>query len=168
MTRNTGDAAEKSDDLRAEESKEEEEHDEKTDETEEVIAENSSKKPSKDTEPGDDPTDVAKQLIEVIVHSSVVIENSVKETLQQADLTALQNLIFREEHLKKNISRVEFGQYFTREIGRTFKHTLDMKLFVKARNLWEGPRSYIWKHFGRQEWSKPDGSKAVINRIHVK
>jgi hypothetical protein len=79
---------------------------------------------TEDTEPAIDLTDVTEQPSEVIVYSSVVIDNSVKETLQQADLTAPQNIIFREKHLRKNISSVEFGQYFTIELRSTFKQNL--------------------------------------------
>jgi hypothetical protein len=105
---------------------------------------------------------------ETTVFATVVIENSKQEELYQTDLNSLQDLIFRENHLRENIAKLEFGQLYTRKLRNNCKHTLELKLSVKARNLWEHPKSYIWKHFGRNEWAKPNGSKVTFNRIHVK
>ena len=105
----------------------------------------------------------------VIVHATAVIENSTGEKLTQVECDNLQSLVFREKHLKENIVKLEFGQNSTRNLGRgKYNHTLDLKLYVSTRKLWEGPRSYVWKHLGQNEWSKGNGSTVVFNRIHVK
>ena len=110
-----------------------------------------------------------KQPEVAIVHATAVIENSPGEILTQADAKNLQDLIFRERHLEQNILNLEFGRQVSRNLANgKFKHTLEIKLFVSTNNLWEGPRSYIWKHLGQNEWKKGNGSSAVFNRIHVK
>ena len=97
-----------------------------------------------------------------------MIENTPGEKVTQADANNLQNLIFREKHLQQNILRLEFGRQQSDVRNNRFKHTLELRLFVSTQNLWEGPRSYIWKHMGQNEWSKENGSRVVFNRIHVK
>ena len=110
-----------------------------------------------------------KQPEVAIVHATAVIENSPGEILTQADAKNLQDLIFRERHLQQNILNLEFGRQESRNVTNgKFKHTLEIKLFVSTKNLWEGPRSYIWKHLGQNEWKKGNGASAVFNRIHVK
>ena len=110
-----------------------------------------------------------KQPEVVIVHATAVIENSPGDILTQADAKNLQDLIFRDRHLEQNILKLEFGGQVSRNLTNgKFKHTLEIKLFVSTNNLWEGPRSYIWKHLGQNEWKKGNGSSAVFNRIHVK
>ena len=104
----------------------------------------------------------------VVVHATAVIANSPRDRLVQADATNLQNLIFREKHLQQNIVKIEFGRQHSDTRNNLFKHTWEIKLFVATHGLWEGPRSYIWKHMGQNEWAKENGSTVVFNRIHVK
>ena len=111
---------------------------------------------------------VEKQNNEVVVHATAVIENTPGEIITQADVTNLKNLIFREKHLQQNIVKLEFGRQQSEFRNSTFKHSLEIKLFVSTQQLWEGPRSYIWKHLGQSEWSKANGSSVAFNRIHVK
>ena len=112
---------------------------------------------------------VVDQPEEVTVFVNAVIENSANDALTQADLKSLESLIFRENHLRENILKLEFGQHSTREFrNHGFKHILDLKILVNTRKLWDAPRTYIWKHFGRDEWRKENGSKVTFSRIHVK
>ena len=104
----------------------------------------------------------------VVVHATAVIANSPGQRLTEVDTTNLQNLIFRENHLQQNIVKLEFGQQYSDSRNNLFKHTLELKLLVATQRLWEGPRSYIWKHMGQNEWAKENGSTVVFNRIHVK
>ena len=105
---------------------------------------------------------------EVVVYATAVIDNSNSDKVHQADLNSIEGFIFRETHLRTNIAKLELLQIFKREFRHRFKQTLELKLFVKARNLYENPRLYIWKHLGREEWSKSDDSTVTFNRIHVK
>ena len=116
----------------------------------------------------DEPITVEKQVNVVVVHATAVVENTPGEILTQADATNLKKLIFREKHLQQNIVKLEFGRQQSEFRNNTFKHSLEIKLFVSTQQLWEGPRSYIWKHLGQNEWSKQNGSSVVFNRIHVK
>ena len=105
----------------------------------------------------------------VVVFVTALIDNSPAKTLYQADLNSLKDLIFREKHLQANIIKLEYGQHFSREFrNRRFQHTIELRLFVSTSNLWEGARSYIWRHFGKNEWSKENGSRVMLKKIHVK
>ena len=105
----------------------------------------------------------------VVVFATAVIENSSTEMLSQSELKNLQDLVFRDNHLKAKNLKLEFGQYLTHgQRNHLYKHTLELKLHVSTKNLWEGARSYIWRHFGQNEWSKGNGARVVFTRIHVK
>ena len=105
----------------------------------------------------------------VVVFATAVIKDSAEPNLSQSEIKNLEKLIFRENHLKVNIRKFETGQYFTTEIRKNhFKHSIELRLHVSTKNLWEGARSYVWRHFGQNEWSKGNGSTVVFNRIHVK
>ena len=112
---------------------------------------------------------VAEHPASVVVFATAVIENSQEKSLSVPEMKNLKNLIFREKHLQDNILKLECGQNFAREIRKNnFKHTIELRLYVSTRNLWEGARSYVWRHFGQNEWRKPNGSSVVFNKIHVK
>ena len=43
--------------------------------------------------------------------------------------------MIRERYLRENIIKLEFGQQFSKQLGNDdFKHTLDLRIFVKKRN----------------------------------
>ena len=65
--------------------------------------------------------------------------------LSQDDINCLQNSICSEEHLKRNITKIEFEKISKWEVYT--------KLFVLTNNLWEGPRAYMEAPMG----SKPVG-----------
>ena len=105
----------------------------------------------------------------VVVFATAVIDDSPEKIMSQSEFNNLEKLIFRENHLKANIVKFEHGENFTREMRKNcFKHTIELRIHVSTKNLWEGARSYVWKHFGQNEWSKRNGSSVVFNRIHVK
>ena len=119
-------------------------------------SENDEPNRSSESEAGKEPTEAAvsdtvqdtisEHPALVLVFASAVLENSPTDKLYQAELKNLQELIFRENHLEANILKLEFGQYFTYQLrNNLFKHTLELKLYVSTRNLWEGAgaRSYI-------------------------
>ena len=111
---------------------------------------------------------VAEPPEQIAVFVTADFEDAPKDALDQADLRSLEGIIVRQTHLKENFAKLEYGQFYIIAHGNRYKHTLEFKIFVKTRNLWEGSRSYIWKHFGRDEWTRHDGSKVTFNRIHVK
>ena len=97
----------------------------------------------------------------VIVLATAEFENSPLQNLVQEDLASLEKFICSEEHLQKNIARIEF------EVVSEWK--VDVKLHVIRKNLWEGPQKYVWKFLGSQNfWDRHNGTKIRLKRIHVK
>ena len=71
---------------------------------------------SSDSVPG---SEIVKQDEEVIVYAIAVIDNSMEN-----DFNSLEKLVYREKHLKENISLVQFEEYISREKGNgRFKHS---------------------------------------------
>ena len=99
----------------------------------------------------------AKSANIVVVHAIATFENSPNDTLGQDDIISLQKYIHSEEHLQRNISKVELQQISRWEVST--------KLFVLTNNL----RSYVWKHLGGQNfWDRSNGTKIKLVKIHVK
>jgi hypothetical protein len=97
----------------------------------------------------------------VIVHALAAFENSPNLNLDQEDVKSLRRFIYSEKHLKENISGVEF---FAKS-----KWEISVKIHVLTTRLWEGPRNYIWKYLGASNfWSRGNGTKIRLSRIHVK
>jgi hypothetical protein len=64
----------------------------------------------------------------------------------------------------QNISKLEFGQHFSRKFGQIyFKHSIELQIVVRTQRMWEKARSYIWKHLEQFEWTKKDGAKVMLN-----
>ena len=109
---------------------------------------------SSDSVPG---SEIVKQDEEVIVYAIAVIDNSMEN-----DFNSLEKLVYREKHLKENISLVQFEEYISREKGNgRFKHSIEMRLIVRTSKLWEGPRSYVYRHVGQTDWSTGNGVKVT-------
>ena len=106
---------------------------------------------------------------ESLVFGVVSFNNSPNSSLSKSDLKSLEGLIFRQNHMKENILKLEYGEYFSKKSrNQSFSHTIEIKLLVSTKKLWENARSYIWRHFGQSEWENKDGTKLTVNRIHMK
>ena len=106
---------------------------------------------------------------ESLVFGVVSFNNSPNSSLSKSDLKSLEGLIFRQNHMKENILKLEYGEYFSKKSrNQSFSHTIEIKLLVSTKKLWENARSYIWRHFGQSEWENNDGTKLTVNRIHMK
>ena len=105
-----------------------------------------------------------------VVHAQVSFADCPRESLSSKELTSVEGILFRLDHMKQNLKSKEFGRYITRrsDDGVNFTHTLDLKLFVATERLWETARSYIWRHMGQYTWTLHDGTQVTMNRIHVK
>ena len=105
-----------------------------------------------------------------VVHAQVSFADCPRESLSSKELTSVEGILFRLDHMKQNLKSKEFGRYSTRrsDDGVNFTHTLDLKLFVATERLWETARSYIWRHMGQYTWTLHDGTQVTMNRIHVK
>ena len=54
--------------------------------------------------------------------------------------------------MRRNILKIEFGEYSTRRDDNGFCHFLDVKLLIDTSRLWENARPYVWKFIGQDEW----------------
>ena len=97
----------------------------------------------------------------VIVHALATFENSPNANFEHEDVNSLNKYIHSEKHLNDNICQVE--------VFFQSKWEIAVKMHVVTTRLWEGPRQYVWKHLGASNfWSRGNGTKIRISRIHVK
>jgi hypothetical protein len=70
--------------------------------------------------------------------------------------------------LIKNIADAKGQHLSTREFRHfKYKHTGGVKIIVKTANLWEGARSYTWRHLGIDNtMTQGDGTRITIVKIH--
>ena len=113
---------------------------------------------------------VDKTITETIVHAQIHFDQCQSSYLSQNHLQTIQGIIFRSDHLRRNVKHIEFGENRTyrSDHENSFDHQIWIRLQVDSSNLWENARSYIWKHLGQQEWKLGDGTIVTANRIHVK
>ena len=104
----------------------------------------------------------------VTIHATAVIDESPNSALTEEEFRSLAKIIQSKDHLVNNIENIEYSYLSTKEFRTKFKHTVGLVIFVKTCNLWEGARSYIWKHLGRDTWSLNNGSEVNFMRIHQK
>ena len=105
----------------------------------------------------------------VEIFGTAFIEKSPYNALSQDELDSIQRFIFSNDHMKKNIVNVEFNPISSRESSSgCFQHIVGLKIFVKTINLWESPRSYVFRHVGQDTWERGNGSSISIRRIHQK
>ena len=108
---------------------------------------------------------------EMIVYSKVNFDCCPNNKLTGNDMKIFEGILFRHDHLRRNIKKIEYGHYTTREHSNDdglFKHAIDMKIVVDTTRLWETARSYMWKHIGQDEWKLVNGTMVTVNRIHSK
>ena len=80
--------------------------------------------------------------------------------MYQDDSNSLEKIVYREKHLKENISLVQFEEYISREKGNgRFKLSIEMRLVLRTTKLWEGLRSYVYRHVGHTDWSTRNEQK---------
>ena len=105
----------------------------------------------------------------VIIHGTVIIEKSPFNLLAQEEIDSITRFIMQKEHMKKNITNIEYNLLPSRnsECG-LFRHTISLRLSVKTLNLWETPRSYVFRHVGQDTWERGNGSEIRITKIHQK
>ena len=104
----------------------------------------------------------------VTINATAIIDNSPNEVLTNEDISSIVKILRNKEHLASNIVNIEYSYLSTREFRQKFKHTVGLAIFVKTCNLWEGARSYIFRHIGRDTWTLRNGSEVNILRIHQK
>ena len=103
------------------------------------------------------------------IYATAIFENSPNAQIMNEELESLKKINKHEGHLVNNIDQVYFEPLSTIELrNRLFKHTCQVIINVKNGNLWETPRSYLWKHIGQDNWASGNGTEISIIRIHQK
>ena len=104
----------------------------------------------------------------VTIYAMAVVEDSPYVTLADEELDSLRRFLTCKDHLMRNIAHIEFNHLSSRELRSRFKHIIDVKIHVKTANLWEGARSYIWRHIGNDTWTRTNGTRIELVKIHQK
>ena len=123
-------------------------------------------------DPEEDQRGAMKQVVSeyVSIHATAVVEDSPNVTLTNDEIESIYKFIASKEHLIKNIADAKANHLSSREFRNLkFKHTVEVIIIVKTANLWEGARSYIWRHLGAgNTWTRGNGSKINLVKIHEK
>ena len=105
----------------------------------------------------------------VMIHATAIFDDSPNETLTRDEIESLGRFIHCKEHLERNIESFQYSNLSTRAFRNSkFKHTVQVMIKVKTANLWEGSRNYVWKHLGSDTWTRANGTKISLVRIHQK
>ena len=96
-----------------------------------------------------------------VVHATAHFENSPFKGITQDDISSLERYICSEDHLTRNIARIEIDLKLNLEA--------EVRLHVRRNNLQESPRNYILKFLGGENfWDRQNGTKIRLKRIHAK
>ena len=106
----------------------------------------------------------------VEVYATATYSQCPYSQLSQDDLDSLYRFTTSKDHLKNNIASINYDRIYSHgaDNAGTFEHSIQFRISVKRQNLWEGARSYIWKHLGTDVWERGNGTKIKLSRIHQK
>ena len=105
----------------------------------------------------------------VTVHATAVFEDSPNKLVTQDEIDSMVRFITNRDHLARNVSDVRYLVSSSRELhDQKFRHNVQVEINVRTANLWEGARQYIWKHLGGDTWSRGNGTRISLVRIHQK
>ena len=105
---------------------------------------------------------------EKIVLATAVFENCPDENLSQDYSESLRRFILSEDHLQKNLGKIEMGLVSTRRSNSGFfLHSVLVRISVKTTRLWEPARDYIYKHLGSSDWLRGNKTRIYLMNIHV-
>lgn len=106
---------------------------------------------------------------DALVYGTVDLESSPYNQVTRSQIDSVSKIIDCKEHLQRNISDFEFGKISSWNSGhQRYKHQIQLIIQVKTAQLWESPRSYLWRHLGTSVWTLEDGTQVSISRIHQK
>ena len=103
-----------------------------------------------------------------IVHATATFEKSPFQSFSNEEWDSLLRCIVDKDHLKRNVVDVQCCGTSSRQAFEGFKHTVEVLIKVKTEALWESPRSYLWRHLGQDGWTRGNGTKISLTRIHQK
>ena len=106
----------------------------------------------------------------VVVYAKACFASCPVNSLSHDDLESLSRFINSKDHLQKNIANIQFEsvRFDGVDDRGLFEHSVQVKLAVLRRNLWQGARAYVSKHLGSEIWERSNGSTIVLNRINQK
>ena len=104
----------------------------------------------------------------VTIEATAIVEDSPNVTFANDEQESIYRFIASKDHLIKNIADAQAIHLSSREFrNNKYKHTVGVKIILKTANLWEGARSYIWRHLGGDNtWTRGDGTKITLVKIH--
>jgi hypothetical protein len=104
-----------------------------------------------------------------VVHATAIFEDCPSSVVTQDEIDSLVRFLTSKDHLSRNIDNIVYNVLSSREFrNERFKHTVQVQLNVKTANLWESARGYIWKHLGADSWTRGNGTRMTLVRIHQK
>ena len=106
----------------------------------------------------------------VVVHATAVFRNCPNVSIAQDDLDSVARFITSKDHLVKNIDSIQYDRISNHGMDNngTYEHSVQVRVAVRRKNLWEGARSYLWKHLAHDLWERSNGTTITLTRIHVK
>ena len=106
----------------------------------------------------------------VVVHATAVFRNCPNVSIAQDDLDSVARFITSKDHLVKNIDSIQYDRISNHGMDNngTYEHSVQVRIAVRRKNLWEGARSYLWKHLAHDLWERSNGTTITLTRIHVK
>ena len=106
----------------------------------------------------------------VDVYATAHFKQCPNAQITQDEIDSLGRFLTSKDHLGRNISNISIESVFSDGVNYngTFEHSVQVKLQVWQSNLWQGARSYVWKHLGTDIWERGNGTKISLSRIHQK
>ena len=92
------------------------------------------------------------------------MENSNASEVTEAEISTIQTVIRGKEHLRRNIisvNLVSIQLYGQRNVK--FEDLIKIVINVSTGTLWEGTRSCIYHHLGRDVWNMRKTNKSEEN-----
>ena len=110
--------------------------------------------------------EVHQEQSEVKVYATGIFENCPDQRLFDEYFESLQKFILSENHLQSNISNVKIVPISSRQTShQIYTHAVSVEITVKTEKLWEPPRAYIVKHFGKSDWLRGNKTRIYLTKI---
>ena len=100
----------------------------------------------------------------VAIQATAIISDSPNATLKLSHAILIKARSYTDTYKLTNYMYM----YSEQMTNLKFKDTAGLMIDVKTKNLWEEPRSCLWKHLGQDNWSRVNDSVIAVIRIHLK
>ena len=94
--------------------------------------------------------EVMKPPEEVLVNTTAVFDRSLTHSMTSSDSVFLEQILLREDYLRQNISKLEFGQQFgSQNFGlNECKHSIEIRIFVKTQKFHVLTNIFLYEALG--------------------